>query len=203
MNIRAFMLSCPDRDEMRTRTLRNLGETDWGEACHLVIDSTTFERRQQRQEVSAKTVLIHGIASGVDYILFLEDDLIFNKHLRHNLDHWAPLIGGRITLASLYNPNIRQIGAGRDYFIADPEAVYGNQAFLISRQCAQYVVDRYEEVPGMSDIKISRLASRVGLIYYHVPSLVEHVGIMSVLGEKYHCSVDFSESYFNGTVASS
>jgi hypothetical protein len=197
LSIGAFMLSCVDREEARIRTLGNLAATDWGEPCRLVVDTATYSRRESRQETSAKSMLIEGIASRCSYILFLEDDLVFNKYLRHNLMRWGPLTEGKVNLASLYNPNIRRIEAGRDYFIADPEAVYGGQAFLISRECAQYVVNRYDEVPGLADIKISRLASRLGAIYYHTPSLVQHVGTASILGQPYHYSDDFDASYFS------
>jgi hypothetical protein len=189
------MLSCPEREAMRACTLRNLAETDWDEPCEVVIDSTTFERRQKRNEETARVVLVKAVASDADYILFFEDDLLFNKRIAFNLRHWTPLQQGKFTLASLYNPNIQQIHAGRHYFIAKPEAVYGSQAVLIARECAKYIIDHYEEVPGMGDIKFSRLAARIGAIYYHVPSLVEHVGFVSVLGETYHRAVDFDAEF--------
>jgi hypothetical protein len=195
MKMKAFMLSCPEREAMRARTLRNLAETDWDELCEVVVDSTTFGRRQKRQEDSARALLVKAIASEADYILFLEDDLLFNKRLKYNLRNWTPLREAKVTLASLYNPNIRQIEGGRHYFIAEPEAIYGSQAFLIARECARYIVDHYEEVPGMGDIKFSRLAARIGSIYYHVPSLVEHVGLSSVLGGTYHRSLDFDADF--------
>ena len=82
---------------------------------------------------------------------------------------------------SLYDPTVRELSANaaENYFIADPEAVYGSQAFVLSRALAEYCVAHWWEVPGMQDIKISRLAARLGPSYYHAPALVQHVGVKS------------------------
>jgi len=128
--------------------------------------------------------------------LFLEDDLDFNVHLRHNLETWEPLVSGAITLAGLYNPNIAARSQGERLFIADPDAIYGSQAFLLSRECIRFILDHWEEAGGAQDLKFSRLASLLNRpIYYHLPSLVEHVGTTSTWGGAVHFAVDF-DRYF-------
>jgi len=188
---------------MRQRTLAHFQETDWGSPPEIELDQTDCERRQDRQERTARKLLQHACKAAPDFILFLEDDLEFNRHLRHNLECWQPLIqmmqtqpGGHF-FGSLYNPTIpeRQRHSELAYFIAEPEAVYGSQAFLLSQATAQYLVEHWEEVPGMQDIKMSRLAARVCPIYYHIPSLVQHVGQASIWGGNYHWANDFSADW--------
>ena len=60
------------------------------------------------------------------------------------------------------------------------------QAFSI-----QYLVDHWNEVEGMQDLKMSRLAGRLGRpLLYHSPSLVEHVGTENVWGGVFHKTAD-------------
>ena len=190
------MLSCPERESIRRETLACLSSTDWNGATYVEIDQHTCERKQTRQEQTALRLLQKALGSGADLILFLEDDIIFNQHVRHNLEHWAPLWRmpeTRHFFASLYNPNVRPLAIHRDdaFFIADPNAVYGSQAFLLSIETARHIVAHWTEVSGMQDIKMSRLAARVSPIYYHQPSLVQHVGKTSVWGGHYHHAMDF------------
>src|SRR5262249_2103008 len=103
----ACMISCPERDRLRARTLRNLAATDWGDLPVTVeIGTGASEDRRERQQQLALRALQHFLAGNADYLLFLEDDLKFNRHLRHNLLNWRPLMNRDVTLAGLYNPNL-------------------------------------------------------------------------------------------------
>jgi hypothetical protein len=203
MKIQAFMLSCPEREGVRAATLADLGRTDWDGEVVVVVDATDCARRQERQERTALRLLAEALGRpGWDYLLFLEDDLAFNRHLRHNLERWRPLADGA-PLASLYNPGVwpREQFPARRCFVAEPETVYGSQALLIERGCAAYIADHFGEVPGMQDIKFSRLAARRGPLYYHAPSLVQHVGARSVWGGPFHQAADFDASFRAGAPA--
>jgi len=194
------MLSCPDRQQTCAQTVANLAMTDWGEPVCIELDITTFERRQERQETTARLLLEHATSSDADVMLFLEDDLEFATHLRHNLENWAPLqaLGPEQGFfASLYNPNVRMVESHLDraFSIADPASVYGAQAFVLSPNAVRYVVAHWHEVEGMWDIKVSRLAARLGPIHYHVPSLVQHVGTQSVWGGVFHTAQDFDRGW--------
>jgi hypothetical protein len=186
------MISCADRDAVRGTTLQSLAATDWGDQpVHIEMDRSTAERRQERQEQTARLALQRGLEGEVDYLLFLEDDLEFNRHLRHNLANWKPLKEGWVTLASIYNPNIGWWQWEREdhYLVADPNTIYGSHAFIVSRAATEFIVERWHELPGMQDIKMSRLAASLGKpLYYHVPSLVQHVGENSVWGGWFHQS---------------
>jgi hypothetical protein len=69
---------------------------------------------------------------------------------------------------------------------------FGSQAFVIAREALKYVIDRWTEVEGMQDIRISRLAGHLQpQMFYHAPSLVQHVGKESVWGGGFHQARDF------------
>lgn len=187
------------------KTLLSLYASDYESAGSLDatihVDRNTCERKQERQERNSLAALEAVLNSqpDADIIVFCEDDIVFNKHLHWNLENWKPLrnycgpkrantpgmpepSAKRYFFGSLYDPNIRELQSFPDdhYFIADPEAVYGSQCFVMSRAMAEYFVEHWWEVEGMQDIKMSRLAHRAGVaIHYHMPSLVQHVGVKS------------------------
>lgn len=185
---------------MREKTLHSLQNSDWGERPRVEIDQSTATRRQERQEQTALSLLSRALAEGAELLLFVEDDLQFNRHLRHNLTHWYPLSQVRTGddyFGSLYNPGIRELARNevQAFMVADPFAVYGSQAFILSLTTARYIVAHWDEVPGMQDIKMSRLAARMCPIHYHIPSLVQHVGSDSVWGGSYHYANDFDADW--------
>ena len=193
--IRAVMISCPERTDFRRKTLKNLAQTDWGaEPVHVQIDCGKGEDYRERQTQTALRALQWSLATDADYFLFLEDDLAFNRHLRHNLEHWRPLRHREITLAGLYNPRLREsaIDLQNQAVIVEPYAIFGSQAFLISKATVQYLVRHWNRVEGMQDIKVSRLAGRLRFpILYHCPSLIQHVGKSSIWGGSFHQAADF------------
>ena len=122
--------------------------------------------------------LERAAADGADYILFLEDDLEFNAHLRHNLEHWQPLRAAgpdEHLMASLYDPGSPPSGGISSTRSRSPTPNGLRQPGVPA--VARHRRDRplrMEQVPGMQDIKISRLAAAAGPIHYHRPSLVQH-----------------------------
>lgn len=205
MHIAAYMLSCPERETIRLQTLTNLQATDWNAAPHIEVDGTAFERRQERIDHTARLLLRSAIEASPDFILFLEDDLDFNRHLRHDLEHWYPLrqvAPGGFFFGSLYNPNVGQVERRPDlaYFVADPNTVYGGQAVLFSLATAHYLEAHWTEEIGMPDIKMPRLAARLSPIHYHLPSLVQHIGAISVWGGHFHTAWDFESGWRAETI---
>jgi ADP-heptose:LPS heptosyltransferase len=195
LKIATVMLSCTKRDELRQQTLNNLARTDWGDApLHIQIDDDGWDDNRRGARLALKTGLKHD----PDYVLFLEDDLDFNRHIRHNLLNWGPVRNRKVTLASLYNPNIREAACDirNNARIVEPNAVFGSQAFLISRDTVEYLVRHWNTVEGGQDIKISRLAGRLrNPILYHAPSLVQHIGTRSVWGGWFHQAADFDPGW--------
>jgi hypothetical protein len=199
IKIKACMISCAEREPLRRQTLQNLAATDWGdEPVLLQIDPGTAPCRKERQEQATLRALQQSLQGDADYILFLEDDLDFNRHLRHNLREWNPLKNRDVTLAGLYNPNLSPLACDvkSHAVVIAPHSVYGSQAFLVSRATAEYMVEHWREVEGMQDIKMSRLAGGLKKpLFYHTPSLVQHVGRHSVWGGAFHQAPDFDRSW--------
>ena len=196
-SIVAVMVSCAPRDNIRRATLRRLAATDWGRgAVEVFRDPSPAPSDPGRSmNTGIYNALAFGVRSKADYILLLEDDLAFNRHLRHNLENWAPLARGEITLGSVYNPTlgVKAIDAENQCFVADPDGIYGSQAYIISRATAAFILRSFDRVPSLPDVKISRLAEKLQRpILYHVPSLVQHVGRISVWGGDFHHARDFN-----------
>jgi len=183
------------RNELRQQTLGNLGSTDWDNVpLHVQVEDEGWNENRLGAYLSLKK----GLDCDADYILFLEDDLDFNRHIRHNLFNWGLVKTRAITLASLYNPRVREVGCDlrNNARIVDPYSVFGSQAFLLSKDTAAYVVRHWNKVNGGQDIRISRLAARLGdPIFYHAPSLVQHIGRRSVWGGWFHQAADFDPDW--------
>jgi hypothetical protein len=206
MNIAAYMLTCPERAEVRERTLASWKASDWrgsparGGLPRLVLDTARTGRREERQARAARALLERAVEEGAEWVLFLEDDLEFNRYLRHNLEHWPPLAriepGGHF-YGSLYNPNVGELERRprENSFIAWPKSVYGSQAVLLSRATVLHLLSHWDEVAGMQDIKMSRLAAQVCPLVFHSPSLVQHTGVNSVWGGTYHTARDYQATW--------
>jgi hypothetical protein len=195
------MMSCPERAEILEQTLADLRMSDWDGEVKVQIDQSLHTTRgQSRVEDNAHSLLRRATEEKTPFLLFLEDDLHFNRYLRHNLEHWSPIRAASPDehfFGSLYNPSIQPRWADSDaaYFVAEPEAVYGSQAVLLSRATIEYVLAHWSEVAGMPDIKMSRLAARSCALHFHLPSLVQHVGAVSVWGGVSHTAIDFQRDW--------
>ncbi|HTL15689.1 MAG TPA: glycosyltransferase family 9 protein, partial [Patescibacteria group bacterium] len=135
------MISCPEREKIRERTLLSLKRSDWGNRpVHVEIDrreaprggriilncdsSVAAGERQRNQAHTAWRALRHVLRrTDAEYILFLEDDVEVNRFMFHNLQLWRPLLEGEVTLAGLYNPGLRAAACDvkRQALIVDAE----------------------------------------------------------------------------------
>lgn len=193
MKIQALIVTCPDRADVLQTTLASLNATDWNAPPKIQMDVSAHGDRRERQTENVRRGLDwFSSSSDSEFLLLLEDDLEFNRHLRWNLERWSPLLNGRMHFGSLYNPNIRSRSRDLDYFIADPAACYGSQAYLLSHSLVAVALSGWPTVTGMQDIKITRLADAAGhSLHYHQPSLVQHIGIQSMWGGGFHQAGDF------------
>jgi hypothetical protein len=194
--VSAFMFSCAERSALRCQTLSDLRASDWDEEPAIEIDQRAFGQAGERIPATAFRLLVRAIETGSDIILFLEGDLRFNRHLRANLGCWHPLAGISRDchfFGSLYYPRVRELERRSDlgYFLADPRSIFGSQALIFSWATGLHLVKHWHEVDGLPDFRMSRLAADVCPIYYHVPSLVQHVGHSSTWGGPYHRAHDF------------
>ena len=199
--LRAYMASCSARDELRARTMANLNATDWNGALTVEFDDPHLPTPLERAAELVRRILCFAARQNNEIFLFLEDDLDFNRHFFYNLAAWTPLqrhSAGSHFFASLFNPGVRFLRSFPDsaYSEASPSSVVGSQAMILSRATARYLVTCWGVEPGpFADRKVSRLAGRVCPLFYHLPSLVQHIGTKSVWGGPFTQASDFDKQW--------
>ena len=188
-----IIVTCRERAPILQKTVANLLSTDWDGSVHIQMDTAVAGDPRWRQTENTRRALRWFLdCSPSDFALILEDDLDFNRFLRSSIAQWYPIIDQRLHFGSLYNPNVSMIYEGNDYFVAEPSACYGSQAYLLSRNAISTLLREWDQVVGMQDIKITRILAAAGYaLYYHKPSLVQHVGKDSSWGGHYHFAPDF------------
>ncbi|HXJ86940.1 MAG TPA: hypothetical protein VMS18_09005 [Candidatus Binatia bacterium] len=193
------MASCTARDELRSHTLANLEATDWKGTLTVEFDDPRLRAPVERAAELFRRILRVAAKRNDEIFLFLEDDLDFNRYLFHNLASWTPLqrhIPGNHFYASLYNPgvHIQRSYPNSAYGEASPASVLGSQALILSRATARYVITHWGVEPGpFADCKVARLAGRVCPLFYHLPSLVQHIGTESLWRGPFHEARDFNK----------
>lgn len=201
--LHACMISCHEREAVRTETLQRLTQTDWGtRPVQVQIDPQRFPSKWDSQAHNIWLALQGALKTDAEFFLFLEDDLQFNRHLRHNLEAWSPMRRRKLTLASLCNRGGYALACDvkHNLTVAYPKSIEGSQAFVLSRSATQYILDHWKEERVPFDLRAPRLAARLGHpIYYHAPSLVQHVGHQSTFGGlDFKSAVDFDPEWKTG-----
>jgi hypothetical protein len=198
----AYVVTCEERRSVWAETAADLATTDWGSAPIAVLDESTAERKLQRIVDTGLAVLRRAVDESTtddDVFLFLEDDVTFNRSIRHNLERWDPIVDRRPDghlFGSLYNPNVvAPTTDGRTAIAADPRQFYGSQGLVLSVTTARSLVEWWDDRDGPLDLRISRLAARWSPLWYHAPSLVQHRAVESTWGGEPHAAVDFSADW--------
>jgi hypothetical protein len=181
-------------------TVSKLVATDWGERPVVEIDHERTGRRSVSIVSTTFRILHRAVADRSDWILLLEDDLRFNWHLRYNLERWPPLCdlkAGGYFIGSLCNLGIREIQTveRNAYSVADPMSTLGSQALVLSAATARYLLENWEIIEGGKDVRIFSLGAQLGPIYYHKPSLVQHIGRQSTWGGFFRRAIDFQADW--------
>lgn len=202
-DIVAYMSSGSYRRVVRDETLADLRATDWDADVVVVVDQARAPGQPKvRATDNARETLEHAAqCDRGDLILFLEDDLAFNRHLRHNLLHWPPIAGlgpDDHFCGSLYDPDVGSLDPALDgdtWRIADPALPYGSQAVLLARPTVHWILDHWRAQRGLGDLRIFRLAAAVAPIHYHRPSLVQHRPVASGWGGVAHRTESFDPTF--------
>lgn len=194
--ILALMTSCPERTSLCRATVADLRASDWGRAPKLVFSREVAVRRAVRIERGAWEALNLARRSAAPWLLLLEDDLEFNRSLRYNLDCWWPLAQARPEepfFGVLCNLGIRplRIAGRRAYSIGNPRYAFGCQAILMSRITVDHLVRGWSSMEGGKDERMFGLAARLGPLYVHRPSLVQHVGRQSTWCSYFRYALDY------------
>jgi hypothetical protein len=198
VRISACMISCAKRAQLREKTLQSLLSAGWAGPVTVQLEEHNLGSQVKNMTRDTLAGLQRARANDPDFVLMLEDDLEFNQHFYHNLVAWPPLAQGEVTLAGLYNPGHRITGydVPSHAVVVPPDCIFGSQAFLLSRHCLRYVLEHWDDVEGPPDVKLPRLAGRLGKpIYYHCPSLVQHIGHRSTWGGSFHQAPDYDREW--------
>lgn len=200
----AYMISTTERREVRRETVADLRTSDWAAPPVVVLDLARHARKQDRIGDTTRRALLRALADGGDLLLLLEDDVEVNRTIRANLAAWPPLRDrrpGSHFFASLYNPNVGSIDPAADgatWRRVDPELAYGAQALVLAATTAAWILQRWDDVVGMPDIRMPRLAARCVPVLYHRPSLVQHRETPSAWGGAPHHAPDFDRHWRAG-----
>ena len=202
MNITAYIISCPQRAELLQATLTSLKQSDWVGEPVIVADQSRHSDGRVRQTETSLRLLQQAVADGAPFFCFFEDDLSFNKYILYNIYNWPPFQQcNQHFFSSLYDPGWTGASydpgsyGGKSWYTVDVNRSYGSQAYLLSATTGKHIMDNWESVPGMQDIKMTRAAGMVTRMYYHYPALVQHVGKESVWGGHYHYSRSFDPNW--------
>ena len=202
MKIDVIIMTCPGREAIFELTKASLKNTDWPRDREIFVSNEqgNYTDKRDRLTCNAKNALTMGldlIKNQQDRVLILEDDVGLNSHIHHNLQNWKPLTEENFRFGSLYNPNVGVISINKpmNYFIANPNTCYGSQAYIFSKACIEHCLAKWDSIEGMTDIRITRLSAQVGPLFYHVPSLVQHLGRESAWGGHFHYTSDYSQQF--------
>jgi hypothetical protein len=176
------------------RTLQRLLQTDWeGFTAPFPYapsaDKTAEEIRQ---------VVEQSLDHGADLMLLLQGDLIFNSHLYNNILRWAPLRNCQITIASLYNPKVREFACDlrNRVRLVDPKRVFETQALMISAQVANLLLKQLKQRGGSGVADFTRIARGLKCpILFHAPSLVQRLSPPHVEGPVPRRAFDFDPEW--------
>jgi hypothetical protein len=195
------MVSCPARDEVRRATLQSLFQSDWGQAPIVCFEDPRWKVPLHRHMHLVRAALEEARQSDGDLFFFLEDDIVFNRHIRLNLESWAPIRRRHRTdhlFASVFDPGVRVRSSDRSgrWIEAEPFSAFGAQGLVISRPTLEHLVTCWGiDRSTYADLRLARLAGLVCPILYHRPSLVQHVGANSLWGGTHITAVDFDQEW--------
>jgi len=197
--VAAWMITCPERNETHKATLASLAASDWADLpLQVLVDPEKTTDRIQRTSRQILHALQQFLDHSAEYLLLLEDDLSFNRHLRHNIERWRPYHRREITLAGLYNPGLQVIAfdVAANAVAVEPESAFGSQALLLARPAVEHIVQQWSTINAAGDLRLVRLAAQLGRpFYYHTPSLVQHQQVRSTWGGAAHKALDFDPDW--------
>lgn len=190
----ARIVTCPARAASCAATIEQLASSDWEGEPIIHLDDGRAGLRVDRIDATWRAALA---AAALDRTvsLILEDDVMVSVHLRHNLERWEP-IGAPALLGYLYGASSpTRLAAGPAWVAVDPFGLWGAQGIVISPPMAAHVLTHWNDEDGAIDTRMPRLAARLGPVYLHTPSLVQHVGTISTWGGPFHQAADFDPAW--------
>jgi len=177
------LLSVGNREATLAHTVKALRATDWPHDPIVV----RVARDPKRAFVDAASLgfqhaLGIGAASDADYIVLVEADSKFNRHLHHNLHNWTPLRERSLQVGVISNVAARAKACSvqHSFYVADPYTLYGGTCWVLARPCLQQLLDEWPTAAVRPDMRLAHLAGRLGWpVLAHSPSLTQRAGSRS------------------------
>jgi hypothetical protein len=201
--VRVYLMTCAARRAVCADTLVRWRATDWGEEPVVVRDEDPGPGSSARMIANAHRMLVRAAEQEADFYLFLEDDLLFNLHLRHNLFRWPPVRDRWLWAGTLYNPSLPlhpSTGARlpAHCLALSPDGYFGSQGVVLSRPALRTVLREWDP-HRHQDLNFAASAGRhAEAVLAHTPSLVQHLPVPSAWGGISHRAVDY-DPFFRAT----
>lgn len=195
-------------------TRRSLALSGWSDVPRVVLDEQPGPTSMARLSVAWRRVIRLAAQAPSDFVLLLEDDLIFGRWFSDNLRSWPPLqarplayttqqlqrrapqLPPRLFYGSLYNHGRGMLRRESDRSaVADPVFVWGSQAQVMTPLTAAFIDANWDRAQGNADVRMVRLAAYLSPVYFHVPSLVDHAPGPSTWCLDTHRAVDFDAEW--------
>lgn len=171
----AALLSAPGREEITAKTVREIEASDLSG----VVRFDHPPGKTARAHVISMLSTLAEASNGESLILILEDDLLVNRHIRHNVLTWQAPHNLRFGAGWLYR-NGGLYNGGADLWSPNAE-VDGGCATLWWGRTLRAAIPLLEEWfaahegPLGHDSGLAWAVYRMGLrICFHAPPLVEH-----------------------------
>lgn len=179
------MMTCQSRGDVLRDSIESLRQSDWGEDPLVFVDPCQGGDPKANQVRNAHRILL-AVQQNPDWewLIFCEDDVVFNRHLRHNLRHWNQLYCDAFRVGSLYCVHSLETVPAWE--------MGGSQAIVIRRQFVEEILrnwDKPEFADWLQDLRIYRSVTESILV--HIPNLVQHRSAGSTWGGPAHASPTF------------
>lgn len=152
-------------------------------------------------------------ASGCRYVLRLEDDIVVNRHIRHNVLTWPALQQDDFGYGTLFCPDYWGFGGAllqidKDLTARRGDLSEGAQGQVLKTEHILETIQQTDEarnrdgqiVPLSFDWSVSRAAAQLGRTsYVHLPALVNVTEISLRSSLSRHLPTDTSETHCWGT----
>lgn len=189
-----FLLSittCDERSEVLASTLDSLASTDWVGKPLVVHDTFRLKDKGRSMTDNGRHALTLALAHDWDYLVYCEDDVLFNIHLHHNLQHWSALREPDFLCGMLYQGDPLTL-VGKDYALTDATHQGGSQGVVIKRSWLPTLLKQWNSIGGLVDMRIYKNYRKIQqYLYVHCPNLVQHQTAESTWGGNKHTSPTF------------
>ena len=185
MKIAIFLQTCPQRRTDRLPTIESIEQSDIG------TDFTLLEHPEgQDMRTFFRHVLGTMADSGADFALRLEDDVIVNRHILHNLSSWSALDDPLFGAGWLFVPEAAlsvHFKTSRGIKYRALAEMWAALAVVLPVKYVPACLDELarSEKPDQ-DLILSRAVWRLGKrCFFHEPSLAENRDPPTAFGTKY------------------